>query len=384
MLVLLLVLIAGLWPVCRAGGEVVPLYEPNDPYYGAGYHWGLDAVRAPQAWDLLLDYSITPITVAVIDSGVDFDHPDLQGRLVDGHVWVPPDPDIIWMYPFEVPEYFDPEDPWDDNEHGTMVSGIIAANTNNDCGISGAGNNWIDIMPLRIMDTSGYGEDYDAADAIIWAADHGADVINMSFGGPASEPSPMEAAVEYAYNKGCVLVAAAGNDGDTDIDIPAAYDDYVLAVGSVGDTLELSDFSDYGPLLDVVAPGENIITTYPNQPIQWIAWFEGAPYNPCTDPYVAELTYGTSFAAPFVAAEAALLLGLYPTLTNAQVYDIIKTSAFDLGDVGRDDTFGWGLVDFEGAVLEAHDVIPEPASVALFATGLLALIARLRRRKLQG
>ena len=389
LLILALLYGGGLGAVLPARADVALLYEPDDPYYVYDYQWDLDAVNAPQAWDIFAAHSMTQTTVAVIDSGIDFDHPDLQGRTVEGHTWVTPEDSIIWMYPMETPSYFDPAHPWDDNEHGTMVSGIIAANTDNNCGIAGLGNNWLDIMPLRVINTYGEGEDYDGAEAIIWAADHGADVINMSLGGPPGQASPMEAAVQYAYNQGVALVAAAGNDGDTDIDIPAAYKPYVLAVGSIytdaNDEYQLSDFSDHGPLLDVVAPGENFATTYPSEPIEWLQlyWY-GEPYNPCTDPYIAELTVGTSFAAPIVSAQAALLRGLRPALTNAELYDVIRSTAYDLGATGRDDTFGWGLVDFEAAALKALEYekpIPEPTTTVLLSIGMLALAARLRRRQ---
>ncbi len=282
------------------------LLTPNDPCYPG--QWGLPAVSAPVGWDVTTGNA--SVIVAVVDSGVDSTHPDLQGKVIAGYDFVNND-----------------SDPSDDRGHGTKVAGIIAANTDNRVGI--AGINWNGkILSEKALDQYGYGLSSNIAKAITHATDNGAKVINLSLGG-TSNSSTLKSAVDYAYNKGVTLVAAAGNSGDNTIFYPAGYSN-VIAVGSVNIELLRSSFSSYGPHLDVVAPGELIYTTRPNSE------------------YVRST--GTSFSAPFVSALASLLLSLNQQLTPSQIQDIIQKTAKDAGDPGWDQFYGWGIMNIEASL----------------------------------
>ncbi|MEO0598648.1 MAG: S8 family serine peptidase [Chloroflexota bacterium] len=207
------------------------------------------------------------MTVAVIDSGICANHPDLQGRITAGYDFVDDD-----------------NDPNDTFGHGCGVAGVIAANTNNGIGIAGIAPN-VQIMPLRVLDNLGLGSYSNIANAIIYAVDNGADIINLSLAGPTSSVM-LEAAVAYAVDSGVVVIAAAGNFGQPNAFYPAAYPS-VIAVASIDPvTFERSSFSNYGADVDVLAPGRDILTT-----------------NLAGD---YEFVSGTSFAAPIVAGITAM------------------------------------------------------------------------------
>jgi len=234
----------------------------NDPRYSS--QWALPIIDAPLAWSQLPS-DARQITVAVIDSGICATHSDLEGRIVAGYDFVEDD---------TVPQ--------DDFGHGCGVSGIIAANTNNAIGIAGVAPN-AQIMPLRVLDHQGVGSYSDVAAALVYAADHDADIVNLSLGG--LYPSNMlSTAIDYAVSNGVTVIAAAGNTGGNVL-YPAAYDS-VVAVAAVDANLELSSFSSYGPEIDLLAPGRDILTTTIN------------------GNYRAQ--DGTSFAAPYVSGVAAL------------------------------------------------------------------------------
>ena len=256
--------------------DVLPAYTPvpaavNDPRYSE--QWALPAISATTAWDRM-PADAPKVTVAVIDTGICASHPDLDGRVLSG--W-----DFVQNDAF----------PLDENGHGCFVSGIIAANTNNGIGISGLASN-AQIMPLRALDASGSGTYTDVAAAIVYAADNGARIVNLSLGGPGSSAT-LASAVNYAVSKGVILVAAAGNDGMLGVSYPAAYPQ-VVAVGSIDSDLQPSYFSNYGPQIDIWAPGSAILSLR----------LDG--------------TYGTgsgtSFAAPYVAGAQAIYLQLNETL----------------------------------------------------------------------
>jgi len=256
---------------------------PNDPFYSQ--QWAMPVIRAPEAWPLLPATTPT-ITVAVIDSGICATHPDLVGRIVPGYDFVQND-----------------TTPQDEYGHGCEVSGIIAANRSNALGIAGVAPN-TQIMPVRVLDSAGSGTYSNVAAAITYATDNGAQIINLSLGG--SVPSTtLENAINYAVVRGVLLVAAAGNGGSANpaVIYPAAYAD-VVAVASVDSNLQLSSFSSYGPEVDLLAPGRDIMTTTLN------------------GSYAQKS--GTSFAAPQVAGIAALELAQGRQLTQggglAQVY----------------------------------------------------------------
>ncbi|MEO1163563.1 MAG: S8 family serine peptidase [Chloroflexota bacterium] len=236
--------------------------DPNDPRYGE--QWAFPVVGLPEAWGTLPGRTVT---VAVIDSGICANHPDLQGRITAGYDFVDDD-----------------NDPNDTFGHGCGVAGVIAANTNNGIGIAGIAPN-VQIMPLRVLDNLGLGSYSNIANAIIYAVDNGADIINLSLAGPTSSVM-LEAAVAYAVDSGVVVIAAAGNFGQPNAFYPAAYPS-VIAVASIDPvTFERSSFSNYGADVDVLAPGRDILTT-----------------NLVGD---YEFVSGTSFAAPIVAGITAM------------------------------------------------------------------------------
>ncbi|MBC7814484.1 MAG: S8 family serine peptidase, partial [Burkholderiales bacterium] len=244
---------------------------PNDPRYTE--QWALPAIGAPQAWVTL--NNVNSIRIAVIDSGVCADHPDLAGRIVAGWDFVQGD-----------------DTPQDEFGHGCNIAGVIAANMNDDIGIAGVAPN-AQIMPLRILDAHGIGRYSDVAAAVVYAADHDAQIINLSVGG-VNASDMLEDAIDYAIGKGITVIAAAGNAGTEQVLYPAAYAP-VIAVGSIGRDLQRSSFSNYGAGVDVYAPGSDILTTT-----------RSGGYGSVS---------GTSFAAPHVAAAAALEIARGGTLT---------------------------------------------------------------------
>lgn len=252
--------------------SALELPAANDTYYPQ--QWALTAIRAPAAWNSLPD-DIISITIAVIDSGVTATHVDLAGRITAGWDFVQDD-----------------AQPQDDMGHGTAIAGIIAANMGNGLGIAGVAPN-ATIMPLRVLDANGVGTYADVAAAIIYATDHGAQVINLSLGG-AFPSTMLQNAVSYALNRSVIIIAAGGNTGSDNAVYPAAFAG-VIGVGSVDSDLSRSSFSNYGESIDVLAPGRDIVTT-------------------TRDGGYALFT-GTSMAAPHVAGIAALELGQGRALT---------------------------------------------------------------------
>ncbi|MBN3032938.1 MAG: S8 family serine peptidase [Candidatus Saganbacteria bacterium] len=300
---------------------------PNDPLFSQ--QWALAKVQAPAAWEIEL--GDPDIVAAVLDTGVYYNHPDLAAN-----IWTNPDeianngvdddnngyPDDVrgWDFvsadPAQVTPGEDPgprdNDPMDFANHGTTVAGLIAGVPNNNQGISGI--SWHNkIMPLRTGFSTPDGAsflDSDNADAIKYAADNGARVINMSWG--SYVPSALlEDALNYAYRRGCLLIASAGNDGKNFVLYPAAYEN-VLAVAATDENDKKAVWgpeasSNSGAKIAVAAPGKNLYTT-----------ILGDSYGPSD---------GTSSAAPYVAGLAGLIVSHNPALTNSAVYHIIRSSA---------------------------------------------------------
>ncbi|KMY52470.1 hypothetical protein AC625_21960 [Peribacillus loiseleuriae] len=253
-----------------------------------------------------------PVTVAVIDTGIDRKHPDLKNTLLPGYNTTDP-----LSQPFV-------------DSHGTHVAGIIAANKDNGIGGYGIAPN-VKILPIDVFD-GWFASDYSIAEGILYAVDHGAKVINMSLGGPF--PSPLiEDAVNTAINKGVVIVAAAGNDGEDFVNYPAGYEG-VISVGAVDKKSELTYYSTYGASVDLVAPGDEVYSSVYD-------YSKGSSFTKMS---------GTSMASPVVAGAAALLLSKYPDLTPTQVKYILKQTATDLGDKGFDIKYGSGLVNIVSAL----------------------------------
>jgi subtilisin family serine protease len=231
----------------------------------------------------------------------------------------------------------DDDDAIDDNGHGTHVAGIAAADTDNSEGIAGVAWN-CKILPVKVTEADGTGYYSWIIDGIIWAADQGADVINLSLGGDFDDPF-LEDACKYAFDRGVVLVASAGNDAGSVL-YPAAYDSYVLAVAATDYNDEPADFSNFGPQVDVAAPGVYILGPAP----QWFVGEASLPYL---------FVSGTSQAAPHVSGLAALIKSLKPELEPAEVMKIIRYTADDVNasvDRGRDDHIGYGRINMERAL----------------------------------
>ncbi|HEX2172845.1 MAG TPA: S8 family serine peptidase [Dehalococcoidia bacterium] len=293
---------------------------PDDPGVRDNSEWHLNKVEAPAAWDVTTGND-NPVTVAVVDTGIDATHPDLRGRVVAGY-------NFVSRRPITAGEQSD------DHYHGTHVAGILGATGNN--GIGGAGLTWsASLMPVKILGPDGYGTHSDLAEGMIWAANHGARIINLSLGDPGpseQDIQTLKAAIKYVQDKGVLVVAAAGNEASSGnpIEYPAAIDG-VLAVGATDSYDQRAYFSNYHPYVGVAAPGVNISSTVPS-----------GDYRALT---------GTSMATPIVSGIAALILSANPSFTAGQVKDRLQTTAIDLGAPGRDDHFGFGRVSAARALL---------------------------------
>lgn len=285
------------------------LTVPNDPDYSS--QWHLPAIQAPSAWNLTV--GSTSVTVAMIDSGVDSTHPDLAGKVLPGWNFVSGNSNTS-----------------DTMGHGTTTAGVVGAMTDNNVGVAGIA--WRNpIMPLVVVDSTGSASYSNIASAITYAANAGVRIVNISIGG-TSASSALQSAVNYAWSKGTVVFASAGNGGVNAPYYPAGCQ-YVVAVGATDSGNNLASFSNYGAFLGVVAPGVNIVTTS-----------EGGGYISAS---------GTSYSSPIVAAVGALVLSYAPSLSASALVSDIEHSAADLGTAGFDSTFGWGLVNAYAAVSSA-------------------------------
>lgn len=316
--------------------------NPNDPMFARQLHY---LCSVPQAWSYTTGNN--QIIVGVIDSGLLVNHPDLSDNVYYNPNEIPDngidddangyiDDYCGWdfvhapeMADIALGDYLDPDnDVTDENFHGTHVSGIIGARGNNGIGIAGVCWN-ISILPLRAgfrTSEEGYLQDDDAAAALIYAADNGCHVVNMSWGDP-NYSAIIADACEYAYNKGVVLVASSGNTPGATMSYPAKLSS-VISVGSVNSAKVLSGFSSYGHDLDLVAPGEMVLSTYKESG---------------NDMYM-ELS-GTSMSAPYVTGSIALLLSLVPGLSPAEVRGRLLSATDDLSDPGFDIKTGHGLLN---------------------------------------
>ncbi|MFZ2095834.1 MAG: S8 family serine peptidase [Anaerolineales bacterium] len=236
--------------------------------------------------------------------------------------------------------------PNDDGAHGTHVAGTVAQTTNNGLGVAGVAFG-VTIMPVKVLCAGLTGTLQQVADGIYYAVDNGADIISLSLG--FHEPtSTLEEAVAYAYSNDVTVIAAAGNYYSDTCIYPAAYNDYVIAVGATQYDETKTWYSNYGSSLDVVAPGGNTdvdqnFDGYPDGVLQMT--FGDTPVD-----WEYVFYMGTSMATPHVSGVAALLLSLNPTLTPDQIRNALESTAKDLGDLGRDYIYGWGLVDAASAL----------------------------------
>jgi serine protease len=305
---------------------------PDDPLYK--YQWNFSLINVEPAWNISTGDGVT---VAVVDTGVNPTGRDGFGnRLLRGY------DAILGIQNF-----------WQDaNDHGTHVAGTIAQETNNGVGVAGIAFN-AKILPVKVLPRKGsslIALNW-VVDGINWAADHGADIINLSLGG-ANPAQPLEDAINNSVNKGVTIIAAAGNDGGP-VGYPAAYDN-VIAVGAVDSTKQRTAYSNYGPEVDLVAPGGDGNQDANN---------DGKPDGVLQETFQRYLGFkffavgwgyyffsGTSMAAPHVSGVAALVKSLHPDWTPQQIRDALINTSEDLGPVGKDDMYGYGLVNALGAV----------------------------------
>ncbi|HPU55247.1 MAG TPA: S8 family serine peptidase, partial [Verrucomicrobiota bacterium] len=296
-------------------------FVPDDPYVRSGAAWHLDRIGAPEAWNF------TPgsrdIVVAVLDSGINPDLPEFAGQLLPGA-------DFVW----------NDDDPRDDFGHGTAVAGVIAAAGHNGVGVAGVAFG-TRILPVKVADASGFAAYSAIARGIDFAVAAGARVINISISGTAPSLTLQEA-VNRAWNRGVIIVAAAGNNANSVPQYPAACSNVVGVTATRVDD-SLAAFSSYGGFAALAAPGENIWTTQADPARPFRAW------------------RGTSFSSPLVAGAAALVASANPMLNNAQIVSILTSTADDLGTPGRDDAFGFGRLNVARAVWTAGSL---PGAVA--------------------
>jgi|SRR5579871_233169 len=295
--------------------------SPNDPNYSS--QWHLAKIQASTAWNVSTG-SGTPI--AILDSGVDSTHPDLGSRVWPGWNFVSNNNNTA-----------------DVLGHGTAVAGAVAAVTNNGIGVAGV--SWANpILPVVVVDSTGYAAYSNIAAGIQYAADQGARVISVSLGG-SSPSSALQSAVNYAWNKGAVVVAAAMNNGNSTPEYPAACTN-VIAVSATDENDNLASFSDYGNWITLSAPGTDIMTTQ-----------MGGSYG---------MWEGTSLATPIVAGVAALALAVNPGLSAQAVVTLLEQNSDQVGGSGYSTSFGWGRVNAYRAVTAAMGGgVSQPVSVTI-------------------
>lgn len=294
---------------------------PNDPGFSAQYH--LTKISCPAAWDSTTG---SGITIAIADTGVTPTHPDLAAHLLPGFNVVDGNTDVT-----------------DIQGHGTFVAGVAAAVGDNGIGVTGVAYN-TSILPIRIStDTAGTSTDSDIAAAIVYAADHGAKVINISFNSDVPAPAgcwtqTVLSAADYMNNKGGLVVIAAGNAG---INKGCPNNPEIIDVAATDQNDQLASFSNFGSEIDVSAPGVGIISTNCNTCIEGMGLGDYAQGD------------GTSFAAPITAGVLGLIYAIDSTFSAGQAQQILFDTAADLGTPGYDTSFGWGRVNAQNAVSTA-------------------------------
>jgi serine protease len=302
--------------------------SPNDPHFGQ--QWGLQLIGAPEAWESSRGEGVI---VAVLDSGVAMDHPDLVGAFVRG-----PDGRILGR------DFVDGDaDPTDEHGHGTMVAGIIAARTGNGVGVASVAPE-SQLLPVRVLDDRAVGRSVDVDAGIRWAVDNGAAVINLSLEVARRDESELSGvrrqapddAVRYAWEHGVVVVAAAGNDSSDFTDYPD--DSPILLVGATDENDVRAVFSDSGRSDMLMAPGVGIVSTW---------------CDPCgmDGQQMIGQASGTSYAAAHVSGAVAVLIaaGVDPR----EAVEILRETAVDLGEPGPDALYGFGRIDLPAALRHA-------------------------------
>jgi len=296
-------------------GLIEATATPNDPYFAS--EWHLQKIQAPTAWNTTLGSSA--VTVAVLDSGVDSTHPDLSGKLVDGWNVVSNNGDTSPVA-----------------GHGTWVAGVVGAANNNGLGVASTGWNTL-VQPVRITnDPNTYAYWSDVANGIIWAADHGAKIANISYDLASScGATSMRAAAQYMRNKGGLVVGSAGNDS---LNVTCADEPAWIVVAATDGNDARPSWSNYGSFIDIAAPGTSIYTTA-----------SGGGYS---------TVQGTSFSSPITAGVLALMVAANPNLTPDQYESLLKTSADNIsGGALPNPYFGWGRVNAANAVASAKQYV---------------------------
>ena len=318
----------------------------NDPLIDK--QWGLLAIGAPSVWSITRGVGVT---VAVIDSGSG-PHPDLSANLDTGRTIIKAIESVGMV---DVDEKIG---------HGTHVAGIIAAVADNAIGGAGVAPQ-ARILPIRTLASDGSGRVDDVSKAVRFAVDSGAKVINLSLGRNSDYDDPTNA-IQYAVDRNVLVVAAAGNDGaDSAPKFPAA-NDLTLAVTAVGRNNSVASFGQRGEYIDLSAPGVSILSS------------AVGVYNdklcPTSTPLFCESS-GTSMAAAFVSGAAALLFAAQPSITAAQVRDVLQRTATDIGAPGRDTTFGFGVVNLVAAFAELDVLFPKIITATLTTEGRVGALA---------
>ncbi len=267
--------------------------------------WGLEKAHVPAAWTISRGRRET--VVAIVDTGIDHTHPERADHVIKG-------PDLVNR----------DDDPQDDHVHGTHVAGIVGASADNGLGMAGVAPG-VSLMAVKVMDAQGAGDVATICEGIVWAADPGDHVINLSIGSRNGYDAK-KAATDYARSKGAVVVAAMGNDGQFSAFYPAACKG-VVAVGATTQDDSRASFSNMGVWMAVTAPGDHILSTIRDGRYWTLS--------------------GTSMATPHVAALAALIRSVRPDLGVDQVAERIRAGARDLGAPGFDPEFGQGCIDAE-------------------------------------
>lgn len=342
--------------------------------------WAIKAIDAPAAWELATGKGVT---IGLVDTGIDYNHPDLVANL-----WINPAEDLNgngrldpWSHEIEINgvsgdfNFIDDDgngiiddvigydfvdqtfmnygdsrqpdgDPFDEGEHGTAVAGVMAATADNDIGIAGLAYN-ARIMTARAFDATGNGESDDIAAAIVYCVANGAKVLNFSFGEKFMSPIVYDA-IKYAYERGVIMFASSGNSNNSDPHYPSDHPE-VVCVGASNSKGDKYGFGNYGSMLDITAPGSDIMTTV-----------AGGIYDKSS---------GTSLASPYASAVAALMLEHEPNLSTAEIKGTIMASAVDAGANGWDVRFGAGLLNAKNALTTVGKTIieiVEPAHDAAF------------------
>lgn len=324
------------------------LYVPNDTYYDFQWHFDNDTyggIGMEEAWDVTKGAGAV---IAVVDTGVAYETytenhrnrfyqaPDLAGTsFVAGYDFVNND-----------------SHPNDDEGHGTHVAGTIAQSTGNGLGVAGIAPD-ASIMPVKVLNAQGSGSYADIADGIVWATDHGADVINLSLGGPSGS-NTLRNALQYAYDHGVTVVAAAGNDGHNGVSYPAAYDEYVIAVGATRFDETRATYSNYGSSLDIMAPGGD--TSVDQNGDGYVDGVLQQTFGNRTDDFGYYFYQGTSMASPHVAGVAALVIANGTATTPDDVRSALEDTADTVGDATH---YGHGLVNAYAA-LQWNGGAPDP------------------------